>query len=325
MDFLEKCVLHGPIDRYGFHNTMAGFLSRRFTLLVVDRSSGVGRRFTVRMGWTLGVVGFVFALPVLVGLGIRWMTVAELTSLRSSASSLEMENASYREATGELATQIVSLQAGINELGARSTVDSAAARAMQNLPSLLKSRAMGGGTPPPTPGFIASALASPEDAFGLLRDVLGRLESRLRLVRTDVERREALAAATPSIWPAVGWLSAGFGSRPDPFSGDAAFHGGLDISADKGRPVYATADGVVETAEWNGNYGNLLVLDHGYGLKTRYGHLSGFHVKTGDRIQRGKVIGYVGSTGRSTGAHLHYEVLANGQLINPLQLLTTPR
>ena len=304
---------------------MAGLLSRRYTLLVVDRTNGVGRRFTLRLGWTLGVVGFVFALPVLVGLGIRWMTVAELNALQSSASGLELENASYREATGELATQIVSLQTVINELGTRSTVDSATAKAMQNLPSVLRARAMGGGTPPRTPGFIATALASPEDSFGLLRDVLGRIEDRLKIVRTDVERREAFAAATPSIWPAVGWLTAGFGTRPDPFSGEVAFHGGLDISADKGRPVYATADGVVESTDWNGNYGNLIVLDHGYGLKTRYGHLSGFQVKAGDRVQRGKVIGYVGSTGRTTGAHLHYEVLANGQLINPLQLLTTPR
>jgi len=304
---------------------MAGLLSRRYTLLLVDRSNGIGRRFTLRLGWTLGVVGFAFALPVLVGLGIRWMTVAELSALKSSASSLELENASYREATGELTTQIVSLNSVIEELGTRSTVDSTAARAMQNLPALLKARAMGGGTPSPTPGFIAAALASPDDTFGLLRDVLGRIEDRLKIVRTDVERREALAAATPSIWPAVGWLTAGFGNRPDPFSGEIAFHGGLDISADKGRPVYATADGKVESTDWNGNYGNLIVLDHGYGLKTRYGHLSGFHVKAGDRVQRGAVIGYVGSTGRATGAHLHYEVLANGQLINPLQLLTTPR
>lgn len=304
---------------------MAGFLSRRFTLLVVDRSTGVGRRFTLRLGWTLGVIGFLFILPVLVGLGIRWMTVAELSALRSSATSLELENASYREATGELATQIVSLQGVIDELGARATVDSAAARAMQKLPSVVKSRAIGGGTPPQAPGFIAAALASPEDTFGLMRDVLGRLENRLRLVRTDVERREALAAATPSIWPAVGWLTAGFGSRSDPFTGDPAYHGGLDISADKGRPVYATAKGTVESAGWSGNYGNLVVLNHGYGLKTRYGHLAGFRVKAGDTVERGDVIAYVGATGRATGAHLHYEVLANGQLINPLQLLTTPR
>lgn len=304
---------------------MPGFLSRRFTLLVVDRSSGVGRRFTVRLGWTMGIVAFVFALPVLVGLGIRWMTIAELKSLSSTAAGLELENASYREATGELATQIVSLQGVIDELGARSVVDAASARAMQKLPTVVKSKAMGGGTPAQAPAFVTAALATPEDTFGLMRDVLGRLESRLKIVRTDVERREALAAATPSIWPTVGWLTAGFGSRADPFTGDNQYHPGLDIATDKGRPVYATANGTIESAGWMGNYGNLVVIDHGYGLKTRYGHLSGFNVKAGQTVVRGAVIGYVGATGRATGAHLHYEVLANGQLINPLQLLTTPR
>jgi murein DD-endopeptidase MepM/ murein hydrolase activator NlpD len=304
---------------------MPGLLSRRYSVLVVDRSNGVGRRFTVRLGWTLGALAFVFALPVLVGLGIRWMTIAELSGLRSTATGLELENESYRQATGELATQIVSLQSTIDELGARATVDAAAARAMQKLPAILKSKAMGGGTPAQAPGFIAAALATPEDTFGLLRDVLGRLEDRLQVVRTDVDRRQALAAATPSIWPTVGWLTSGYGSRPDPFTGEGASHPGLDISADKGRPVYATANGLIESAAWSGNYGNLITVDHGYGLKTRYGHLSGFAVKAGDRVNRGDVIGYVGATGRATGAHLHYEVLANGQTINPLQLLTTPR
>ena len=304
---------------------MPGFLSRRYSLLVVDRTSGVGRRFTIRLGWTLGVLAFVFTLPVLVGLGIRWMTIAELSGLRATAAGLELENASYREATGELASQIVSLQSTIDEIGARSTVDAAAARAMQKLPAVVKSRAMGGGTPAQAPGFIAAALASPEDTFGLLRDVLGRLENRLQVVRTDAERRQALAASTPSIWPTVGWLTSGYGSRPDPFTGESARHPGLDISADRGRPVYATANGTVEFAGWQGNYGNLITIDHGYGLKTKYGHLSGFKVKAGATVTRGDVIGFVGSTGRATGAHLHYEVLANGQLINPLQLLTTPR
>src|SRR5207237_1320880 len=145
-------------------------------------------------------------------------------------------------------------------------------------------------------------------------------ESRLRNVRRDVEQREALAAATPSIWPAHGWLTGTFGGRSDPFTGEPGFHQGLDISTDKGQPVFATADGTVESASYTGDYGNFLVLRHGFGLMTRYGHLSGFAVKPGTSVKRGQMIGYVGSTGRSTGAHLHYEVLANGQLINPLKL-----
>ena len=112
-----------------------------------------------------------------------------------------------------------------------------------------------------------------------------------------------------------------FGGRSDPFSGEPAFHQGLDISTDKGQPVFATADGSVESASYTGDYGNLVVLRHGFGLSTRYGHMSRFNVQPGETVKRGAVIGYVGSTGR---AHLHYEILVNGKLINPLQLLTQP-
>jgi murein DD-endopeptidase MepM/ murein hydrolase activator NlpD len=143
-------------------------------------------------------------------------------------------------------------------------------------------------------------------------------------VRRDVERRELLASATPSIWPAHGWLTGTFGGRSDPFTGEPGYHQGIDISTEKGQPVYATADGTVEGASYTGDYGNLIVLRHGFGLSTRYGHLSSFVAKIGQSVKRGNVIGYVGSTGRSTGSHLHYEILTNGKLINPLQLLTQP-
>jgi len=97
---------------------------------------------------------------------------------------------------------------------------------------------------------------------------------------------------------------------------------GVATSTEKGSPVYATANGTVESAGPSGDYGNLITLKHDFGLATRYGHLSRFNGKVGQTVSRGDVIGFVGSTGRSTGAHLHYEILANGKLINPLQLLT---
>jgi murein DD-endopeptidase MepM/ murein hydrolase activator NlpD len=123
------------------------------------------------------------------------------------------------------------------------------------------------------------------------------------------------------MWPVAGWLSSPFGARRDPFTGGADFHPGLDISADYGQPVHATADGVVASAASSGNYGNLVVIEHGYGITTRYGHLSRFAIKAGQQIHRGDVLGYVGSSGRSTASHLHYEILVNGRLTNPLKLL----
>ena len=129
--------------------------------------------------------------------------------------------------------------------------------------------------------MLSTSLTSPEDTFGVLRDLLQGLESRLRNVRRDVERQEALAAATPSIWPAHGWLTGTFGGRSDPFTGEPGFHQGLDISTDKGQPVYATADGTVESAAYTGDYGNLIVLQHDFGLSTRYGHLSALQRQAG--------------------------------------------
>jgi murein DD-endopeptidase MepM/ murein hydrolase activator NlpD len=271
------------------------------------------------------VVG-AFMLPILIGLGARWSARTEIKEVLTANARLEEENGSYRAATGALTTQIQSLENVIDDLGSRATLDPAQARAMQKLPAVVKARAAGGAqtSSAAVAAVLPTALTSPEDTFGVLRDLLGGLESRLRNVRDDVERRQALAAATPSIWPALGWVTGWFGNRSDPFTGEAGFHQGIDISLDKGQPVYATADGIVEAASYTGDYGNLIILRHDFGLTTRYGHLSGYAVKLGQEVTRGQVIGYVGATGRATGAHLHYEILANGRLLNPLQLLTRP-
>jgi murein DD-endopeptidase MepM/ murein hydrolase activator NlpD len=300
---------------------------RRYTVLIADRSSGVMRQATVSLRATVIVVVTVLALPMLMGLGAKWSARAEIDQLRSANSSMTIENASYRAATGELTAQIQSLEGVINDLGVRATLDPAQALAMAKLPSVVKARAAGGASVRAVPAMTeitTAALSSPEDTFGLLRDLLQGLESRLSYVRRDVEQREAHAASTPSIWPAKGWLSDRFGGRSDPFTGEAGYHQGLDISADKGQPVFATADGAVESAAYSGDYGNLVVLKHGFGLVTRYGHLSAFAVKPNQTVRRGAVIGYVGATGRATGSHLHYEILENGKLINPLQLLIQP-
>jgi murein DD-endopeptidase MepM/ murein hydrolase activator NlpD len=302
---------------------------RRYTVLIADRSTGVLRRVTISLRYGIAAVVSVLMMPVLIGLGAKWSATAEIDSLRSTATSLQVENANFRQTTGELTTQIQSLEGVIDELGASPAFDPAQLSAMQKLPALIRSKASGGAANSVSKtvsltSMLATSLTSPDDTFGVLRDLLQALESRLTNVRRDVERQEALAAATPSIWPAHGWLSGTFGGRPDPITGEPGFHQGLDISAERGRPVFATADGRVESASYSGDFGNLVVLRHDFGLSTRYGHLSGFKVRPGQKVQRGDVIGFVGSTGRATGAHLHYEILASGRLINPLQLLTRP-
>ena len=158
----------------------------------------------------------------------------------------------------------------------------------------------------------------------MLRSLLGAVEGRLESLKTTVERQQALARSVPSIWPLAGWLSSSYGRRPDPFDGSTDFHQGLDIVADRGTPVRATANGTVGSAGYSGNYGNQVLVDHGFGIGTRFGHLSKVVVHAGQSVRRGEIIGYVGATGRATSAHLHYEILLNGQPINPLRLLARP-
>jgi murein DD-endopeptidase MepM/ murein hydrolase activator NlpD len=305
--------------------------SGRYTILVADRSSGVVRRATISVRPVAVIACIAAATPVLIGMGAAWKAYDNVAQLRVSHQALEVENANYREATEALAGQITSLQAAISDLGERSELDPNLATAMNRLPAIVKSRAMGGSpvgsplksqSPESNYAKTLSALASPDDTFGLLRTLLDGLQNRLKVVAHDVERRNALAAATPSMWPSYGWLSSGMGPRRDPITGGRDYHSGLDIAGERGEPVYATAAGTVKEVGWQGAYGNLVVIDHGFGLETRYGHLLKFQVKRGSKVQRGDVIAQVGATGRATGYHLHYEVVANGRLINPLQLLT---
>jgi len=132
-----------------------------------------------------------------------------------------------------------------------------------------------------------------------------------------LEDKKSLLASTPSIWPVRGWLTSGFGKRISPFTGRRKMHDGLDIASRTGTPIVAPADGRVTYVGVERSYGKLLVIDHGYGVITRYGHNSKIFVKVRDKVKRGQKIASVGNTGRSTGPHLHYEVRVNGVPVNP--------
>ena len=274
----------------------------------------------------LAGVSMVVTLPVLIGLGAAWKAKAEIADLYVAQVALQLENGSFRDATGALTGQIAALQTAISDLGGKAAIDPALQSAMDKLPTIAKNRAMGGAAADTMAmSALAPALSSPENTFGLLHDLLQGIESKLRSVSSDVDRRNALAASTPSIWPTQGWLTSGTGGRSDPFTGEADYHPGLDISADRGTPVYATADGTISQASYAGAYGNLVVIDHKYGIETRYGHLSAFRTEPGKTVKRGELIGLVGATGRATGSHLHYEVRVSGRILNPLQFLLNPR
>ena len=140
------------------------------------------------------------------------------------------------------------------------------------------------------------------------------------LGRMDAMER-ALAAIPTSMPAAVMFMSSGFGYRSDPFTGTGAMHAGLDFKGPVGTPILAAADGKVTLAGFNGGYGNSIEIRHANGLLTRYAHMSGLNVRAGQMVERGVVIGRMGSTGRSTGSHLHFEVRLNGQAINPRKFL----
>jgi len=129
------------------------------------------------------------------------------------------------------------------------------------------------------------------------------------------------ANSAPNLWPVEGQVTGSFGERIDPFNGEGAFHSGVDIGSSYGHPIVAPADGVVVLTDTMGGYGKTIMINHGNGISTRYGHLSGFAVTTGQHVQRGEVIGYVGESGRSTGPHLHYEVRINDTPVNPYKYL----
>jgi murein DD-endopeptidase MepM/ murein hydrolase activator NlpD len=166
--------------------------------------------------------------------------------------------------------------------------------------------------------------ATPEDAFDRSVEQYTFLKRNAAVIAVSSSGAGLMpamsfadSAYTPSIWPVMGHITDGFGERLDPFSGEGAFHTGVDVASDYGAPVHATADGIVTIAENHAGYGRLVVIDHGFGITTWYAHLSAFSAIPGARIKRGEVVGYTGISGRSTGPHVHYEVRMNNAPVNP--------
>jgi hypothetical protein len=166
------------------------------------------------------------------------------------------------------------------------------------------------------------------DAYENLNKISSRLEvetQSLGEIDNRVTRFEDMMVTRPAMQPIdnrqLTRFNTIFGMRKHPIHGDWRNHNGLDLTADMGTPVYATGDGIVIQAKYNGGYGNVIFLSHGYGFESRYAHLSKFKVIPGQRVKRGELIGYVGNTGLSTNSHLHYEVLYNNKWINPIYFM----
>ncbi|MBW2493544.1 MAG: M23 family metallopeptidase [Deltaproteobacteria bacterium] len=154
-----------------------------------------------------------------------------------------------------------------------------------------------------------------------LGEVAASQELSLAEVASQLESKRAHLAATPAIWPAKGWLTSRFGTRISPFTNQKQFHAGIDIAGERGTDVVAPAQGKVVFSGNRGPLGKSLIIDHGYGVRTQYGHSDDIYVKTGETVQRGQRIASLGNSGRSTGPHLHYVVEVKGKAVNPLDYI----
>jgi murein DD-endopeptidase MepM/ murein hydrolase activator NlpD len=282
---------------------------KRYTIILVPHTRAKFRKFQIssRLLWS-GVIaaGLVLAAATVLG----WLYLAapvddtQVARLRHENTELRHVNQSFEQNIRQLQGQLTAYEERTRKLAIVAGIDE-----LDN----------GGDA-----GIGGSALELASGDAGELSRIRG-LEQRLQGLSHDLDRVEGNLAtrfrwlsAMPTVTPTGGLFTSGFGVRRDPVNGRAAFHAGLDIAAPPGRAVHATADGVVVLAGPHGDLGNAVMISHGFGLTTRYGHLSATAVQAGQRVHRGDVLGYVGNTGHSTGYHLHYEVVKDGQAVNPL-------
>ncbi len=183
-----------------------------------------------------------------------------------------------------------------------------------------KGTGIGGGTGPTRAAFPGDRPGLSQE-MELLSSTVNEEGQSLRALERFMAKAGRMLAALPSRWPVRGAVNSEFGQRPSPWTGAREFHGGLDISTERGTPVKAPAPGTVVFTGSQAEYGNTVIIDHGNDLKTLYGHLQKFQVTQGQRVERGQVIALSGNTGRTTGPHVHYEILVKGQAVNPRSFL----
>jgi len=294
---------------------------RSYTLMIVPSAHSRVRKLVVRERFLKGAV-------VVAGIGALVMALllidyARSLSRVSELKQLRAEAAAQRVKAAQVAQGLVELENGMSRLRkfeARLRTAFDLDRDFYSQESLL---GIGGGETSLADMVSGLDVRQSDLAAQVDRD-LERMRSRVEAQEQGfselvsfLEDRKSLLASTPSIMPVRGWVTSAFRRRNDPFTGNAVWHRGLDISTGMGTPVLAPADGVVTYIGRKVDFGNIMSLDHGYGYLTRYGHNSKILVRAGQQVRRGQVIAFVGSTGKSTGPHLHYEVLRNGVPVNP--------
>lgn len=282
-----------------------------YTFIIASSNHGSVRRlrvphYVVHLLGLFAIVGGITVFAAVTSYSRMLWKVTNYNSLRSEQANLKKQYTQLQAAMVDTNQQLTSLQSLATEVAMTY--------------GILRFR--------PTPFGISEADATPKEQYDqtvtqfqyLMKNAtsIALANDGLRLMPSA--RLESLAFS-PSLWPVIGKITGSFGERLDPFSGEGAFHTGVDISAEYGADVHAAGDGVVTAVEMRAGYGRVVVVDHGFGTSTVYGHLSGFATHAGARVKRGQLIGYVGMSGRVTGPHLHYEVRVYGTPINPWRYL----
>lgn len=293
-------------------------LRRFYTVMIVPHEGGALRRLSVSMNFLVSMAGiFLFcfvssAFLVQFFLGGSAPTGDLDERLRAENERMGMELARTRGLLQETSGRLEQLSDKVEELG----------RAHGSWPD----DAMGGGITMNEDEESQLFVADGGDWRAGTRAILEKAEYRMQQIDEKICELSAvpvksLQPLTDTIWPTNGRLTSGYGWRRDPFDGSKRFHEGVDIAAPFDSNVWTIADGVVIEARRHGGYGNMVLVDHGGGRKTLYGHLRRVKVSVGDRVKKGDVVGTVGSTGRATGPHVHFEVLENDRTVDPKKTL----
>jgi murein DD-endopeptidase MepM/ murein hydrolase activator NlpD len=295
-------------------------LGKKLSFLLIGGSRDKMRQFSLSYGFILisaAIIAFLFVADI-------FLTASYM---KSQSASAEMKR--LREENKLLAEKYEELQGKVSEISgiyAEFVEKEVVIRNIFNLPEIsTDERQLGIGGPeqktyPNLSETVMKAYSAKSDIDALLR--LARFEKeKYEEVYDVLAEKKSILDHTPSILPTRGYRTRGFGMKYDPFTGYKQFHSGIDIANKTGTPVYATADGVVRFAGRSGGLGKLITINHGYGYQSRYGHLSKIKVQRGQKVRRGDLIGLMGSTGYSTGPHLHYEVLKQGKSVKPLEYI----
>ena len=299
-------------------------INDKYTLMLIPHNGKESKSYNFRSS-VIAKIGIVFYILLFFGIigALRTSIVVydayasqhELAAYRSEKAAQEQKLADLQKENEKMQQEMAEISALENEVRKELGNNKQPSRG-----GIDRSQYMGQGGPLQADIKMIDVYAA--QTKNLQAEMQQKKENLSNLL-AQLKERNARLNATPDIWPTAGGsITSYFGGRANPFSGYGYdYHPGIDIGNDYGAPIYAGADGHVEFAGWFGGYGRYVKISHGYGYETAYGHMSSIAVSSGDYVKKGEVIGYVGSSGYSTGPHLHYEVIINGQDSDPLELI----